>query len=98
MNLIGLIIFVFYFLLVAGALLIYLFIILPTLKRYGQDHSAKFFPSDQYEQARKFKKICIENKLPMIYSQFFGTFKISAPILFIVFMVIVLIKQFGILK
>ncbi len=97
-NIIVLIVWIPCAILIAGAVLIYLLVVLPTLKRFNQDYSVKFFPLSQYKQIGQYKKICIENKLSTIYSQFLDTFKIVTPILFVIFMIIVIINQMGLIK
>lgn len=97
-NIIALIVLIPFAILVAGALFTYLLVVLPTLRKFNQDHSPKFFASNQYKQMGQYKKICIENKLPMIYSQFLDIFKVTTPILFVIFMIIVIMSHWGLIK
>ncbi len=57
--------------------------ILNTLGRYGYDDTPKAFPLDQFTQLQQYKRLCIENNLPLTWAKFFTAYLIIAPLMLI---------------
>jgi len=68
--------------------------ILKTLGKYGLDDIEKGQPSNQLKQIQEYKRVCVENKLPLNWYKFFIAWPIILIILSISFVSLCLFTDF----
>ena len=68
--------------------IIYIKVVVPVLNQYGNDEHCEFLPSKQWKQIIKYRKLCVEKKLPLFFSSFMLAYQFIAVILIIVWMFI----------
>jgi len=64
--------------------------VLKTLGEYGLDDIEKGLPSNQFKQIQEYKRICVENKLPLNWYKFFLAWPIIVTVLSVSFVSFVL--------
>ena len=83
MNILTVIYWIVFAIIVVIAVYGYRVEILNTLGQYGHDNAPKAFPSDQFMQLQQYKKVCIENNLPLSWSRYFSAYLVIAPLMLI---------------
>lgn len=54
-----------------------------TLSGYGLDGSIKILPSSQIEQIKQYRKICVENRLPIFWANFMSIYPYMGIVLIV---------------
>jgi len=64
--------------------------VIKTLGEYGLDDIEKGLPANQFKQIQEYKRVCVENKLPLSWYIFFIVWPIIVTVLSVSFVSFVL--------
>ncbi|MEW6673394.1 MAG: hypothetical protein AB1427_16955 [Thermodesulfobacteriota bacterium] len=77
---------------------VYTIKVIPTLEKYGQKVICSGLPSEQFKQWREYKKICVENGLPLTYWRILIVSQIAAAVVLILWITIFLTDVYTLSK